>query len=66
MDASFSDSNPLEIHPPQPHPCDTCGKKALYYQVHGKNPEDDDPNLLRCEECNDVLRYLVSSFGMYT
>lgn len=49
----------------EPHPCDVCGKKIFYIQVHGKSPEEDDPNLLRCEECNEVLRYITASFGLY-
>lgn len=56
---------PSDNESPRPHPCDVCGKKIFYIQVHGKSPEEDDPNLLRCEECNEVLKYIASSFGYF-
>ena len=50
----------------QPHPCDLCGKKIFYYQVHGTNPpRGDEKELLHCERCNQILMYLSTSFGSY-
>lgn len=60
-----TESNPPSNPEQQPHPCEVCGKKIFYLQVHGTTPEDVDPNLLRCEDCNAVLRYLSASFGLF-